>query len=150
MPIVYLLCGLPGSGKTFYARDLEKDGAIRLTLDEELFSLHGRNLPEGTYSDVERKTKEVLTNRLVAYLKEGKSVILDWGFWKKEERDRVASLVREYGGEPKLLYFNGNSIDLVSRVQGRDLAKNHEIDAAMLAEFKKRFEEPHGEGEIIV
>ncbi len=147
---VYLLCGLPGSGKTTYANELEQNGAIRLTLDEELFKRHGRNLPDGTYHEFEKKTKSALTDELIAYLKDGKSVILDWGFWKKEERNRIAALVRENGGEPKLLYFNVDPQELIHRVAGRDLTKNHEIDAEMLDVFRAQFEEPKGEGEEIV
>lgn len=33
-PVVYLLCGLTGSGKTTYAKRLEAAGAVRLTVDE--------------------------------------------------------------------------------------------------------------------
>jgi predicted kinase len=149
-PIVYLLCGLPGSGKTTYATKLEEEGAVRLTLDEELFKLHGRELPEGTYPEAEKETKELLTNRLIEYLKEGKSVVLDWGFWKKEERDRIKILVLEHGGEPRLLHFKVDMNEQLNRTQGRDLSKNHQMDAAMLAEFSKRFEEPEGEDQIIM
>ncbi|MFF2929118.1 AAA family ATPase [Streptomyces mirabilis] len=33
-PVVYLLVGLTGSGKTTYAKRLEPTGAIRLSVDE--------------------------------------------------------------------------------------------------------------------
>lgn len=42
-PKIYLLCGLPGSGKTTYAKQLQEQGVIRLSLDEELFKLFGRD-----------------------------------------------------------------------------------------------------------
>ncbi len=150
MAIVYMLCGLPGSGKTTYAAKLEKEGVMRLTLDEELFKLFGRELPEGTYPEFEQKTKAALTDRLVNYLKGGKSVVLDWGFWKKEERDRITNLIRAQGGEPKLLYFKGILSELSNRVRGRDLTKNHVISHEMMEEFGKSFEEPQAEGEIIM
>ena len=41
-PVVYLLCGLTGSGKTTYAKRLEAAGAVRLTVDEEVHARHGR------------------------------------------------------------------------------------------------------------
>ncbi len=41
-PTVHLLCGLPGSGKTSYAKKLETQGVARFTLDEELFKRFGR------------------------------------------------------------------------------------------------------------
>lgn len=48
-PVVYLLCGLPGSGKTTYAKKLEDNNTIRFTLDEELFAEYGKKfLPIST------------------------------------------------------------------------------------------------------
>ena len=40
-PVVYLLCGLTGSGKTTHAKQLEAAGAVRLSVDEEVFARHG-------------------------------------------------------------------------------------------------------------
>ena len=40
--VVYLLCGLTGSGKTTYAKRLEAGGAVRLSVDEEVYARHGR------------------------------------------------------------------------------------------------------------
>lgn len=42
-PVVYLLCGLTGSGKTTYARGLEAGGAVRLSVDEEVYGLWRRS-----------------------------------------------------------------------------------------------------------
>lgn len=150
MPNVYFLCGLPGTGKTTYARFLERSGAIRLSLDEELFALFGRTQTDGTYVEAELKTKAALTDRMMEYLSKGTSVILDWGFWKREERMRVAQLVRDNKGNPVLLYFSNEMEHLVQRVQGRDQTKNHDITPEMLADFAKRFEEPKDEGQIQV
>ena len=41
---VYLICGFIGSGKTTFAKKLEKEtGAIRITKDEWLISLFGHD-----------------------------------------------------------------------------------------------------------
>ena len=42
-PVVYLLCGFVGSGKTTYARELERSGIVRLSIDELVFARHGRH-----------------------------------------------------------------------------------------------------------
>ncbi len=149
-PIVYLLCGLPGSGKTPYAKQLEKEDAVRLSLDEELFKLFGREFPSDQYGDLERKTKEKLLEQVSLLLKDKKSVALDWGFWKKKERDKVRTFLEDQGAEVILLYFKKDIAELPDRVADRDLSVNHEIDPNMLKDFAAQFEEPTGENEKVI
>lgn len=53
VPVVYLLVGLTGSGKTTYSRQrLEPAGAVRLSVDEVVHDRYGRygvDYPENTY-----------------------------------------------------------------------------------------------------
>ncbi len=149
-PIIYLLCGLPGSGKTNYAKQLEERNIIRLSLDEELFALFGREFPPEQYPDFERQTKDKLLVQTTSLIHDGKSVVLDWGFWKKDEREKIKRFLQDQGGEVKLLYFKRNPSELVEKVQNRDLSKNHEINAEMLGKFSAQFEEPFNEGEEII
>lgn len=150
IPTVYLLCGLPGSGKTTYAKVLENEDIIRLSLDEELFKLFGREFPSNQYEDLERKTKEKLIVQMIMLLREGKSVILDWGFWKKKERDEIRDLVQGQEIEVRLIYFKKKFIDLAKAVENRDLYNNHQIDLDMLKKFVIQFEEPVGENEEVI
>jgi AAA domain len=51
-PVVYLLVGLTGSGKTTYARRRLEPGAVRLAVDEVVVRDNGRygvDYPEGEY-----------------------------------------------------------------------------------------------------
>jgi|SRR3989344_6882117 len=143
-PIVYLFCGLPGSGKTTYAKKIETGGIVRLSLDEELFRLFGRDFKPEQYADFERKTKDALINRTPLYIKDGRPIILDWGFWKKKERSEIRSLFESVGAEVKLIYFKKNLNALERGVANRDLSKNHEIGPKMLKNFANQFEEPGG------
>ena len=147
--IVYLLCGLPGSGKTTYAKELEKNGAIRLTLDEEVFHRYGRHFASG-YAEKEADTKTYLEQCLDEHIKAGVSVVLDWGFWKRAERERIKELVQRAGAEPKLVYFKQPTDKLQSRIRGRDMATNHDIDDEMMKAFATQFEAPEGEGGVVM
>ena len=42
-PIVYMLCGFVGSGKTTSSRALEAGGCTRLSIDELVFERRGRH-----------------------------------------------------------------------------------------------------------
>ncbi|MBP6943019.1 MAG: ATP-binding protein [Candidatus Buchananbacteria bacterium] len=140
--IVYLLCGLPGSGKTTYAKTLEQQGVIRYTLDEELFKQYGKDFPPEKYSEYEIATKQGIIERLKQDISTGKSTVLDWGFWKRAERDDIKQLVGSLGAQCKLLYFKTDSNELLVRVQIREQENNHAITADLLERFKQEFEEP--------
>ncbi|WP_255398301.1 AAA family ATPase [Salirhabdus sp. Marseille-P4669] len=42
MPLVIMMCGVAGSGKTTFSQQLEKEGFIRLSIDEEIWATKGR------------------------------------------------------------------------------------------------------------
>lgn len=150
MPTLYILCGLPGSGKTTYAKELEKKGIRRLSLDEELFKTYGKDFPPEKYSEFERAIKNFLLNQAAACLQQGVSVSLDWGFWKKADRDDIRSFAVENSAQSKLVYFKKDFEDLVSGISNRDMTSNHSIDSDMLEKFQREFEEPSDEGEEVV
>lgn len=143
MPTVYLLCGLPGSGKTTFAKKLEMSGVIRYTLDEELFKMYGKDFPPEKYSEYEIATKQRIIENLKQDISTGKSAVLDWGFWKRTERDDIKQLVGSLGAQCKLLYFKTDSNELLERVQIREQENNHAITADLLEKFEHEFEEPN-------
>jgi hypothetical protein len=109
-PVVYLLCGLTGSGKTTYARQLEAAGAVRLSVDEEVFARHGRygvDYPTSEYFDLERAVVEELRRRLVELIESGHDVALDHGLWRRSDRDTYKRLIEAHGGTWRLLTFQG-------------------------------------------
>jgi hypothetical protein len=80
--VVYLLCGLTGSGKTTSAKRLEAGGAVRLSVDEEVYARHGRygvDDPMGEYVERERPGVEELRRRLEELVEAGRDVVLDDG-----------------------------------------------------------------------
>lgn len=153
-PIIFLLCGLPGSGKTTYAKELsEKEHLVRLTLDEELFKRFGKEFPSDKYSEYEIQTKQELLVILEQKIKQNESVILDYGFWKKEDRNRYKQLIENYGAEYKLIYLKQNHEVLIDRINKRNefnSTDNHIISEELLEKFKSQFEEPKNENEIII
>jgi len=150
-PIVYLLCGLPGSGKTTYAKLLEKDGIARLTLDEQLFERFGREYDN--HEEKQRQTKDRLRKVLREKIQAGQSVIVDFGFWKKTDRDEYKKFIEDAGGKWKLLYFKVSKRLLLERLVSRNTTNsenNHIIDETLLDKFIGEFEEPTNERETII
>lgn len=148
--IVYLLCGLPGSGKTVYAKKLKQDGIIRFSLDEELFKKYGNGFPAEKYKTYESETKKFILAQLISLLKTNSSAVLDWGFWKRDERDKIKQMIMNFNAQWRLIYFKFDKTKLKERLDRRDLKENHKIDSNMFAHFTEEFEEPDDEGETIL
>jgi predicted kinase len=155
-PLVYLLTGLTGSGKTTFAKAVETSGVTRLSVDEEVFARHGRHgidYPEHEYPDRERPVVEDIRRRLVALIQAGTSVVLDYGLWRRSERDDYKRLVEHADGHWRLLYFPVDRPELLRRLterNHRDDADALTVTARMLDEFIARFEPPSNEGEEII
>lgn len=153
-PIVYLLCGLTGSGKSTYSKKLEMEQGIpRFSLDETYFFLMGNKRPKHHDYEIEKQAEEQIIAEMKRLLAEGRSLILDHGFWKKTNRDKYAQLIRESGGTPKLIYFNVPKHELLRRLAERNKTATigtHIISPELLDTFYERFEKPSGEGEEVI
>lgn len=58
--IVVMMCGVAGSGKTTFAKKLEKEGFVRLSIDEDIWATHGRfgvDYPEQNYESYKEESE---------------------------------------------------------------------------------------------
>ena len=79
MSKVIMMCGVCGSGKTTYAKKKEKEGYIRLSIDEEMWKLHGKkgvDYPDNQYEELSEKIEAALRKKMLGLIKNGK--ILFW------------------------------------------------------------------------
>jgi predicted kinase len=112
-----LICGLPGSGKTTLAKQLAAEvPAVRLCPDEWKYDL-GID-----YYDEARRVK--LENRLWRLGQElltlRQSVILENGFWTREERDELRLGARTLGVAVELHYLEAPVEELWRRLELRN------------------------------
>ncbi|MFD8947620.1 AAA family ATPase [Streptomyces xanthophaeus] len=156
-PVVFLLVGLTGSGKTTYAQlVLEPRGAVRLSVDEVVFERHGRygvDYREGTYFEKEAPVVAEMHQRLAALIAEGRDVVWDHGLWPRKDREAMKELVESAGGRWRLLYFPVEREELLRRLEERNErgdANSLLVTPEALNDFFARFEKPQGEGEEIV
>lgn len=136
-----LFCGLPGSGKTTKAKELEREKFTRLSLDDKVFELFGKD-PQIPLEPREREAKDIMIAEALGLLRTNKSVILDWGFWKEKERSEIRSVFTKEGFEVELWYFTATIDELLERVKNRNLETNHEITPEMMQGFVGSFEVP--------
>lgn len=110
---LFVLCGLPGAGKTTRAIQLEADhDAVRLSPDEWLLDLWD----QAARALVERKLWE-LGRRLLAH---GVNVVVDFGSWSRTERDALREGARALGAPVELHYLDAPIDELVRRVDARN------------------------------
>ncbi|MDE0580041.1 MAG: ATP-binding protein [bacterium] len=145
-PTLYLLCGLPASGKTTRARELEAaTNAVRLTGDEWIARLYP-NDAEAAARDERRDTVEQLQWQIVERLLEiGTDVVLDWGLWTRAERARYRRRAEALGARVKIELVEAPLSVLQERLaeRNRDLPPGtFHISATEMEEFASLFERP--------
>ena len=156
-PVVFLLVGLTGSGKTTYAkRRLEPGGAVRLSVDELVHARHGRygvDYPERDYFALEAPAVAEVRERLVGLVAAGRDVVLDHGLWLRSARQEWEKLVEEAGGRWRLLYFPVDRAELLRRLDERNRTEDANalmVTPSALDDFYARFEPPVDEDEEVI
>jgi predicted kinase len=144
--VVHLLCGLPGCGKTTYARRLASDGkAVVLGHDERMLARHGSNPPAADFARLAAEISEEVWREAAAHLAAGRDVILDWGFWTRAQRVEARARAVALGAACRLHWVQ--CPDDVARA--RTLRRSEERAGQVLAInaeawdlFQRRFEPP--------
>lgn len=141
-PTLFLLCGLPGSGKTTLARKLEEERrAVRLTPDDWLRLLFGGDRAR---ADEHRTSIEGLQWEVAARaLGDGADVVLDWGFWSRAERDDYRARARALGARAEVRFLDATDNELLSRLGERAAAPlAFRVSADELRAWSRSFERP--------
>lgn len=120
VPTLFLMVGLPGSGKTFRGRELAAArGALRLTPDDWALAIFGQ---EDRHQEP-GGMRWLLEGRLVALaidaLRRGLSVVLDFGFWSREERCALRWMAAAVGASCEIVYLPVEREVQWSRIQNR-------------------------------
>ncbi len=145
MATLFLLCGLPGSGKTTYTRGVQAQGQVRLSSDDWMVALCGQHMPRDVFDARMSTVRELQWQVAEQVLRAGTDVVLDEGFWKREERDEYRARALALGVTCRLIYFDVPHEELRRRLRLRnqDLPPGtFEIDDAALDLFTAQFEPP--------
>lgn len=152
-PTVHIICGFIGAGKTTFAIRLEAEtGAVRITKDAWLIRLIGHDPSIAGYAELDRKVCALSREIAFDLVAKGIDVILDEGFWGREERAELRQQIESLGARP-VMYFIDTPLDVIrARVAHRNssLTENTFIISSDMLEGYLPSWQPPGDDEEFV
>ena len=151
MPKVYLICGKICSGKSTYAEQLRvQNHAVLLSTDEITLALFGQHCGD-KHDDYVERTQNYLFNKSLELIEVGINVVLDWGFWMKEERDYAREFYNSRNIECEFHYIDISNETWQTRLKKRnsevlsETTSAYYVDDNLAEKFASIFEVPYEE-----
>lgn len=143
MATLFLLCGLPGSGKSILAKKIEgEQPALRLTPDEWMARLVGHGYDEDKRAAIEALQWDIAQRALSL----GIDVVLESGFWSRDERRRFRARAAELGAQSRLIFLDVSRDELRRRLAERNASmpprSGFRVDLDQLDVWASMFETP--------
>jgi predicted kinase len=134
----FIICGLPGAGKTTLAKNIEGSlWAVRMSADDWMTALSINLHAEEQRTKIEALQWE-LTKRLLSLRQ---SVVIEWGAWGKWERDAFRTEARTLGARVELYYLSAPLEELYARIQQRNM-EDPPIEWPEVQKWADTFEAP--------
>jgi predicted kinase len=115
---VFAVAGFLGTGKTTFSRELERaTGAVRISIDDWTIGLSGDDF--ALDPELFSRTRSLLTDLWPRIARAGADVILDLGFWRREDRDAARVRATEAGAEFRLFWLRCSAETSRARAIGR-------------------------------
>ncbi len=146
MATLHLMVGLPCSGKTVLAKKLEQEqSALRLTPDEWQIGLFGQDASEPEH-DARHGFIEVMLWKIASRALElGTNVILDFGFWARQEREDYRLRAKHLGASSEVHFLDVPADELLRRLAVRNSQPSQEsfhISEESMQAWIEFFQEP--------
>jgi len=115
------MVGLPCSGKTTLAQKLEREqAALRLTPDEWQVRLFGQDAAQPEHDARHSLIEAMLWDIASRALALGTNVILDYGFWAREEREDFRWRAKQLGASSEVHFLDVAEAELLRRLALRN------------------------------
>jgi len=136
---LYLVCGLPGAGKTTRVRQIVDDvRAVPLCADEWVLGL-GRSLVDFEFRI---RLQDCLLAHAGELLRRKLSVVIEFGSWHREERERIRQAAARENAKSELHFVNAPLDELVRRVRARGGPDAEALATNVLLNDYEKFEQP--------
>ncbi|AEH07918.1 MULTISPECIES: AAA family ATPase [Protofrankia] len=154
--LVVMMCGLPGSGKSTYARALERRGYTRLSIDEVVWEWTGRDggeLDPAEYEHLKSAAEWQLWDELIRLMEMKAPGVIDYSFWNRATRDRYKAAIESHGCRWELIRLKADLETLRRRLALRGRARGANsvtVPDELLERYFAAFQEPVAEGERVI
>jgi adenylate kinase family enzyme len=153
LPTVYLMLGLPGSGKSTFSKKLAENRNLdRFDFDLE-YAKFGGDLDDHKWdSTIATKTYDAMKHWTAEQLTLNKSVVLDYCPWIKKDRLKFQEEIKSLDALSYIYYFEVDQEELLQRLVKRNTMHNGSqyVTKEMLDDFIKIFEVPIDESIEII
>jgi hypothetical protein len=146
-PVVIVVCGLSGTGKTSVARSIAGELGLRVvSADAVRQSLFGdakkpSGYGEGAYTvEANQKTYQALIETGREYLEQGRGVILDATFRRAADREKAREMAAKFGAEWRLIECSLPPEQVRSRLEARVARGDGLSDATWRTYLRQREE----------
>lgn len=149
-----VMCGISGSGKTRFARELKLAGYTRLSYDSAMWQRYGEAMAtmplsrqRPAFEAVAAETAETLRRLLC----DGERVVLDSTMCRRSKRDEMRRLATESGVTMCLVWMDAPLDVLRERLSGRRGSGPDDliVPEANLEMFYQNFERPAADEEFV-
>ena len=139
MNTLYITVGLPGSGKSTYAKEFIKGKDIEYLSSDELRAVYGKGEDDQTvtpivFGHIKRKVDE--------YLKDGKNVMVDATSVNRKERSDYINTAKKYGAKVVALVFKMDRQGLIDRNKKRGEQGGRIVPDWVIDKMLAKYEEP--------
>jgi predicted kinase len=139
MSTIYIAVGLPGSGKSTYAKNFIKGKDIEYLSSDELRAVFGKSEEDQTvtplvFGHIKRKVDE--------FLKDGKNVLVDATSVNRRERADYITTAKKYGAKVVVLVFKMDRQGLIDRNKKRGEQDGRVVPDWVIDKMLTKYEEP--------
>ena len=152
MSKVILICGAICSGKSTLARQLAKRENAVILSNDELTKAVGECLGD-QHDAIAERMQLYLRGKAVEIVRAGVSVILEWGFWRRADREEMSRYLDERNIPYEWYYMDVTPEQLRRNVTKRNAhpgPSDYIVDEGLLQKCLSAFEPPEaGEMDIV-
>jgi predicted kinase len=136
---LYITVGLPGSGKSTYAKNFIKGKDIEYLSSDSLRAIFGKGEDDQTvtplvFGHIKRKVDE--------FLKDGKNVLVDATSVNRRERADYINAAKKYGAKVVAIIFKMDRQGLIDRNKKRGEQGGRVVSDWVIDKMLAKYEEP--------